>query len=102
LLGVSQQAVSKTVAELTAGGYVEIDVGDDARVRLVRLSARGHASVLASRRLREKLERRLAAKLGKKRAAALRGALAELLEELGGTDAVKARRVPLSDSAAKG
>jgi DNA-binding MarR family transcriptional regulator len=102
LLGVSQQAVSKTVAELTAGGYLETEAGDDARVRLVRLSRRGHASVLASRRLREKLERRLASKLGQKRAAALRAALAELLQELGGTEAVKGRRVPLADSAAKG
>jgi lysophospholipase L1-like esterase len=43
---------------------------EDARVRLVRLAERGHAGVLASRRIREKLEQRLLAKLGEKRAGA--------------------------------
>jgi DNA-binding MarR family transcriptional regulator len=99
LMGVTQQAVSKTVAELMRAGYVETAVADDARVRLVRLSEKGHASVLASRRAREKLERRLTSALGKKRAAALRTGLAELVEELGATDAVKARRVPAPEAA---
>jgi DNA-binding MarR family transcriptional regulator len=93
-LGVTQQAVSKTVAELTRAGYVETAAGDDARVRLVRLSQRGHACVLTARRLREKLERRLIAGLGRRRAEAVRGALSELLEALGGVDAVRGRRVP--------
>lgn len=97
LLGVTQQAVSKTVLELTRAGYVETVAGEDARVRLVRLSPRGHASVLAARRLRKRLERGLIARLGKRRAAVVRGALSELLEELGGTDAVRARRVPPSE-----
>lgn len=99
LLGVTQQAVSKTVSELTRAGYVETAAGADARVRLVRLSARGHASVLAARRLREKLERRLVARLGRRRAAAVRSALSELLDELGAADAVRARRVPPANSA---
>lgn len=98
LLGVSQQAVSKTVSELTRAGYLESEPGEDARVRLVRLSSRGHACVVASRRIREKLERRLGARLGTRRAALLRAALVELLQELGGTEAVVARRVPSSDS----
>jgi len=96
LMGVTQQAVSKTVAELTRAGYLETQVGDDARVRLVRLSERGHASVLASRRIRERLERRLVAKLGAKRARALQSALGDALAELGGVAAVKGRRVPLT------
>jgi DNA-binding MarR family transcriptional regulator len=75
-------------------GYVETTVGHDARVKLVRLSDRGHASVLAARRFRERLERRLLAKLGKRRAGALRQGLVELLDELGGARAVRARRVP--------
>ena len=98
LLGVSQQAVSKTVAELSQAGYLESQPGADARVRLVRLSERGHASVLASRRIREKLERRLASKLGKKAETQLRRALTELLDELEGTEAVKGRRVPSPDA----
>ncbi len=94
LLGVSQQAVSKTVAELSQSGYLERQAGDDARVKLVSLSERGHAAVLASRRARDKLERRLLTRLGDRRAAAVRAALAEVLRELGAVSAVKGRRVP--------
>jgi DNA-binding MarR family transcriptional regulator len=94
LLGVSQQAVSKTVAELTRAGYLESRPGADARVRLVCLSERGHASVLAARRIREKLERRLSDHLGEKRFAALRASLIDLLQALGGVEAVTGRRVP--------
>jgi DNA-binding MarR family transcriptional regulator len=97
-LGVTQQAVSKTVSELTRAGYLETTPGDDARVRLVRLSERGHAAVRAARRLRAKLEQRLLTRLGKKRATAVRLALGDLLEELEGADAVRARRVPPSDA----
>jgi DNA-binding MarR family transcriptional regulator len=98
LLGVSQQAVSKAVAELTRGGYLESEPGEDARVRLVRLSERGLSAVAAGRRIRDKLERRLSGRLGEKRAAVLRTGLAELLQELGGTELVKARRVPMGDT----
>ena len=98
LLGVSQQAVSKTVSELTQAGYLETEAGADARVRLVRLAQRGQACVLASRRIRAKLERRLLAKLGERRATLLRAGLLELLEELGGAEAVMGRRVPSSES----
>lgn len=94
LLGVSQQAVSKTVAELTRSGYLESQAGDDARVRLVSLSERGHQAVHAARRIRDRLERRLLGKLGERRASVLRAGLLDLLEELGATDSVKGRRVP--------
>jgi DNA-binding MarR family transcriptional regulator len=93
LLGVTQQAVSKTVSELTAAGYLESSPGRDARVRLVRLSERGHACVLCARKLRERLERRLEKALGTRRAQQTRHALAEALELLGGVAAVKQRRV---------
>ena len=100
LLGVSQQAVSKTVAELTRSGYLETQAGAaDARVRLVQLTERGHASVLAARRFRERLEKRLHRKLGPRRSAALRASLVEVLQELGGASAVLSRRVPSPDGA---
>ncbi|HEX2870308.1 MAG TPA: MarR family winged helix-turn-helix transcriptional regulator [Polyangiaceae bacterium] len=102
LMGVTQQAVSKTVAELTRCGYLETQAGDDARVRLLRLSERGHASVLASRKIRDKLERRLSDKLGPKRLATLRAALGDALQELGGVAAVKGRRVPVIGASPKG
>jgi DNA-binding MarR family transcriptional regulator len=98
LLGVSQQSVSKTVAELTRAGYLDSVPGDDARVRLVTLSARGHASVLASRRIREKLERRLSRKLGVAQSVRVRRALVQLLQELGGVARVSRRDLPAADT----
>jgi DNA-binding MarR family transcriptional regulator len=94
LLGVTQQAVSKSVAELTAGGYLESIAGQDARVRLVQLSERGHACVRYSRKLREKLERRLTKALGGERARETQRALSDVLALLGGVEAVRQRRVP--------
>src|SRR5215216_7992109 len=88
LLGISQQAVSKSVSELTQAGYLQSEAGADARIRLVRLAERGHACVLASRRIREKLERRLLARIGERRAGVVRTALVALLQELGGTEPV--------------
>lgn len=99
LLGVSQQAASKAVAELTRSGYLESEAGQDARVRWVRLSARGHAAVRTARRVRERLERRLLGKLGERRASALRADLLGLLEELDAIEAVKGRRVPSEEAA---
>jgi len=75
LLGISQQAVSKTALELTRAGYLESEPGDDARVKWLRLSARGHASVKAARRIRDQVEQRLAARLGKRRVGSVRSAL---------------------------
>lgn len=93
LLGVTQQAVSKSVAELSRAGYLEAAPSADARVRIVQLSPRGHESVLAARKLRERLERKLQKSLGARYALAQR-ALAEALTALGGVDAVRGRRVP--------
>lgn len=97
-LGITQQAVSKTAAELTRGGYIERAPTEDARLKVLTLSERGHQAVRSARRIRSKLERRLLGKLGKRRAASLRASLLELLEELGGTDAVVARRVPSGEA----
>jgi DNA-binding MarR family transcriptional regulator len=97
-LGISQQAVSKTVAELSAAGYLEVVPGQDARVRLVQLSARGHASVRAARRFRARAEARLRKRLGERRARQLHADLLELLEELGGLSQVIERRVPMPDA----
>ena len=99
LLGITQQAVSKSVAELTAGGYLETVPADDARVRKLRLSVRGHECVLCSRRLRDSLERRLKSKLGVRRFEQTRSILAELLEALGGAASVRSRRVRNADAA---
>ncbi|WP_158893686.1 MarR family winged helix-turn-helix transcriptional regulator [Amycolatopsis anabasis] len=94
LLGVTQQAASKTVAELERLGYIErlADPGD-ARIRRVHLTARGRAAVSAARRARATLERRLRRRGGEERLEECRTLLAELLDELGGTAAVRHREV---------
>jgi len=95
-MGVSQQAASKAVRELERLGYLE-RTGDpaDGRIRQVALSRRGSAVVQAGRDVRAELAGELAARLGRGRVEAMRGTLLELLDAVGGTAAVRARRVPL-------
>ncbi len=92
LLGVSQQAASKSVAELAALGYIQGSATTDARVRSVELSARGYAAIRAARAFRRKLTQRIARRHGAN-ATRARRLLALVLVELGGADAVRARRV---------
>lgn len=99
LLGVTQQAVSKTVAELTRTGYLETAPSDDARVRLVKLTTRGHASVTAARRFRARIEARFTKKLGERKARQLHSALLELVDDMGGLSQITARQIPNPDSA---
>jgi DNA-binding MarR family transcriptional regulator len=93
-MAVTQQAASKAVAELERLGYVEraSDAGD-ARVRRIRLSARGRGAVAAARRTRARLERRLETRLGARSLAQARALLAQALAALGGAPAVRRRRV---------
>jgi DNA-binding MarR family transcriptional regulator len=57
---VSQQAVSKTLRELVALGYVEQTADPhDRRRRPIHLSARGHEAVEVSRRARREFETQL-------------------------------------------
>jgi DNA-binding MarR family transcriptional regulator len=91
---VTQQAASKAVAELERLRYVERGVdAEDARARRVRLSARGRAAVEAARRARTVVERKLASKLGARALSVCRADLALALEELGGAQAVRGRRL---------
>lgn len=93
-LEVTQQAASKAVAELEGLGYVERSADEaDARVRRVRLSARGQEAVAFSRRARAALERRIEERHGARALAETRARLADVLETLGGVPAVRARRV---------
>lgn len=96
LLGVTQQAASKAVAELERRGYVErVRDERDGRVRRVRLSERGWRSVEASRRARARLSQRWKQRYGASAIAAARRLLTRLLGELGGVEAVRARRVKM-------
>jgi DNA-binding MarR family transcriptional regulator len=99
-MGVTQQAASKAVADLAALGYVEGAPSEDARVRIVRLSARGRGMLDETRKIRKSTE-----------AAALRGVpesarrharrvLAVMLERLGEADVVRGRLVREDDGRA--
>lgn len=93
-LGVTQQAASKVVAELEALGILEgrIDA-TDLRRRRIALSERGRALVDEARRARRALEASLARKHGAEALDACKVLLASVLEDLGGGDAVRVRRV---------
>ena len=93
-LAVTQQAVSKTVAELERSGYVRRRPDPrDARVRLVALTDRGHTAVAAAREERTAVEAELREALGPRRVAAATRVLREALELHGGAAAVRTRRV---------
>lgn len=92
LLGVSQQAASKSVAELTALGYLQDADAFDRRIRKVALSARGLACVRKARALRASLQRQLVRRHGAE-VARTRHLLAAILSELGGLEAVRTRSV---------
>ena len=93
-MGVTQQAASKAVADLARRGYVERVAGaEDARVRSVSLTDRGHAAIEAGRRHRAALEGELAERLGPRRVEAARRLLAEAGAALGAEATVRGRRV---------
>jgi DNA-binding MarR family transcriptional regulator len=93
-MGVSQQAASKAVADLERRGYVrrESDAADG-RTRRAALTARGEAAVDAGRRHRAAIEAELAERLGPRRVEAARRTLVDVVEALGGSGAVRGRRV---------
>ena len=93
-LGVSQQATSKSVADLERRGYVRrtTDPGD-ARARIVRLTARGEAVIDEGRRARAALVAELTAELGPRRAEAARRFLVDVVERLGADEPIRRRRV---------
>lgn len=93
LLEVTQQAASKTVAELERLGYVEETASEDARVRRVQLSARGQAAVEKGRAVRAELEERFHRSQGRRAVEEARKVLANVLTSLGGAEAVRSRRV---------
>ncbi|WP_084963648.1 MarR family winged helix-turn-helix transcriptional regulator [Thermoactinospora rubra] len=93
-LEVTQQGASKAVAELERLGYAERFADPrDARVRRVRLTSRGRDAVEAARRARRSLEERFRRRIGEDQLGEARAVLADLLDELGGTGAVRRREV---------
>jgi DNA-binding MarR family transcriptional regulator len=93
-LGVSQQAASKSVADLERRGYVQ-RVGDraDGRARLATLTARGEAAIESARRHRAALAAELAERHGVDRVEAARTLLLDVIGDLGADAAMRRRRV---------
>ena len=90
---VTQQAVSKAVAELAELGVVELAPGEDRRAKTVKLSERGWAGVRFARRARRQIEGRLIRAAGADRYAVAKAIVAECLKALGGMERVRTRRV---------
>jgi DNA-binding MarR family transcriptional regulator len=92
-LGVTQQAASKFVAELTSLGYLAVlSAPTDRRVRRVALSGLGEKAVSDARAARRKLEKKLAAEVGDDVLLTARKALIALLGATGGLEASQRRR----------
>jgi DNA-binding MarR family transcriptional regulator len=93
-LGVTQQAASKSVADLERRGYVRRTPDPaDARARRVALTERGTAAVEGARRHRAALTAELEARLGPRWVESARRLLIDVVRELGGEPAVRGRRV---------
>ena len=93
-LEVTQQAVSKSVADLERRGYVtRTPDPDDARARRVALTDRGDAAIAGGRRHRAAIDAELAERLGARRVEGARRLLIDVVRDLGADAAVRGRRV---------
>jgi DNA-binding MarR family transcriptional regulator len=93
-LGISVQAVSKTVREMERLGYLERETNpNDRRSGTLKLSARGEASVRASREARFDLMDQLLESLGPEDCAALIRLLGKAAAQFGGLEVLRQRRV---------
>ena len=92
-MGVSQQAASKTIAELSRLGVVEVNPSIDRRAKHVSLSPRGWEAVQQARRYRVDLEERLKRNIGPKRYIETQKALRDCLISLGGVERIGSRRI---------
>lgn len=95
-LQVTQQAMSKTVAELERLGYVRRDVDpEDARRKSLSLSVRGTEAIDTARTLRAELLSDVTAEVGVRRVADAETVLRTILDVLGLAGRVEARAVPV-------
>ena len=90
---VTQQAVSKVVAELAEIGILDIVSGADRRAKRVRLSRRGWEVVRLGRRVRRQIEKRLIRASGAKQYETAKSILSAYLEALGGMDRIQSRQI---------
>jgi DNA-binding MarR family transcriptional regulator len=94
LMGVTQQAVSKTVRELEELGYLERRAADgDARVRVVTLTRRGRSALETARTQRREVVEELRAELGEQRLDAATTLLRDVLRAQRALPDIRRRRV---------
>ena len=92
-MNVSQQAASKSIAELVKHGVVESRPASDRRARRIRLSKRGWDAVRSSRRIRRTIEIRLQRAVGEKPYDDAKATIMACLDALGGLSRVRTRRI---------
>lgn len=92
-LGITQQAVSKSVAELARNGYVQDVPSADGRVRKLRLSARGKSMVRVTRSRRRELEAELSAQVGKAAYEQAKRVIVAALAQLNALEPIRRRKV---------
>jgi len=90
---ISQQAASKSVAELVRLGVLEESPGKDRRAKRIRLSARGSNAVHSSRKIRVGIHKNLCAAVGEQDVTRAKRTLIACLDQLGGTGRIKGRRL---------
>jgi DNA-binding MarR family transcriptional regulator len=94
MLGVTQQAVSKTVGELVKLGYVRQSVDSrDRRRRPLSLTARGRRAVKVSRAARAALEDQVRETAGPRRLAAAKAVAVVTADVLGIAERIETRSV---------
>lgn len=96
-MGVTQQAASKTIAELIRLGILEAAPARDRRAKRIRLSQRGWECVRLSRRARTQIAARLIGVAGRECYQNARSTLLLCLEKLGGVERIRSRRIPPPD-----
>lgn len=95
-LGVTQQAASKSVAELETLGYVRREPDPlDSRRRRVALTDHGEHVIAISRQVRVDLTRAVIEETGEHDMNTARRVLIALLGELDATSAISTRSIPL-------
>jgi len=91
---VTQQAASKTVAEMVRLGILETaSKSGDRRTKLIRLSPRTWEAVSFSREERRKIEKRVVAAIGENSYTKAKQLLARCLRELGALERIESRKV---------
>jgi len=90
---VSQQAASKSVAELVRLGVLEESPNKDRRAKRIRLSAKGWKAVHASRKIRVGIHENLCRTVGERSVAHAKRTLITCLDQLGATSRIKGRRL---------